>query len=66
MVGSPDTVAGRIAETMRTLRADRFTLKHSSGHMPPRAEHVLALARSQGRRVAQLADARVPAEPALV
>lgn len=30
-VGSPDTVAQRIADTVRTLGADRFDLKYSSG-----------------------------------
>lgn len=34
MVGSPDTVARRIAQTLRTLGASRFSLKYSSGHMP--------------------------------
>lgn len=34
MVGSPETVAPRIAETLTTLGASRFSLKYSSGHMP--------------------------------
>lgn len=34
MIGSPETVAPRIVETLRVLGADRFTLKYSSGHMP--------------------------------
>jgi probable LLM family oxidoreductase len=33
-VGSPETVAQRIAETVRTLGADRFDLKYSSGPLP--------------------------------
>lgn len=33
-VGSPETVARRIAETVRTLGADRFDLKYASGTMP--------------------------------
>ena len=33
-VGSPATVAGRIADTIRTLGADRFDLKYASGPMP--------------------------------
>lgn len=39
MVGSPETVAGRIAETIRALGATRFSMKYSSGHMP----HELAM-----------------------
>jgi len=33
-VGSPDTVARRIAETMRALGAQRFDLKYSHGTLP--------------------------------
>lgn len=33
-VGSPESVAQRIAATVRTLGADRFNLKYSSGTMP--------------------------------
>jgi probable LLM family oxidoreductase len=33
-VGSPETVARRIAETVRTLGADRFDLKYGSGPLP--------------------------------
>jgi probable LLM family oxidoreductase len=33
-VGSPETVARRIAETIRTLDADRFDLKYGSGPLP--------------------------------
>jgi probable LLM family oxidoreductase len=33
-VGSPETVAQRIAETVRTLGADRFDLKYGSGPLP--------------------------------
>lgn len=33
-VGSPETVAQRIASTVRTLGADRFDLKYSNGTMP--------------------------------
>lgn len=37
-VGSPDTVARKIAATMRTLALDRFTLKIGSGPMPDRIQ----------------------------
>lgn len=33
-VGSPETVARRIADTIRTLGADRFDLKYANGPMP--------------------------------
>ena len=33
-VGSPETVARRIADTVRTLGADRFDLKYANGGMP--------------------------------
>jgi alkanesulfonate monooxygenase SsuD/methylene tetrahydromethanopterin reductase-like flavin-dependent oxidoreductase (luciferase family) len=33
-VGSVETVARRIAETVRVLRADRFDLKYSNGTIP--------------------------------
>ncbi|MGV3621274.1 MAG: LLM class flavin-dependent oxidoreductase [Archangium sp.] len=33
-VGSPDTVATKIAETVKTLSLDRFDLKYSNGPMP--------------------------------
>jgi probable LLM family oxidoreductase len=33
-VGSPETVARRIAETVRTLGVDRFDLKYGSGPLP--------------------------------
>ncbi len=33
-VGSPETVAQRIASTVRTLGADRFDLKYATGTMP--------------------------------
>lgn len=33
-VGSPETVASRIADTVRTLGADRFDLKYANGGMP--------------------------------
>lgn len=33
-VGSPDTVAAKIADTVRTLGLQRFDLKYSSGPMP--------------------------------
>lgn len=39
MVGSPDSVARRIARTLRELGASRFSMKYSSGHMP----HELAM-----------------------
>jgi probable LLM family oxidoreductase len=33
-VGSPETVARRVADTVRTLGADRFDLKYASGPLP--------------------------------
>lgn len=33
-VGSPETVARKIAETVRTLNVDRFDLKYSAGTLP--------------------------------
>lgn len=33
-VGSPDTVAAKIAETIRVLDLDRFTLKYANGPVP--------------------------------
>jgi alkanesulfonate monooxygenase SsuD/methylene tetrahydromethanopterin reductase-like flavin-dependent oxidoreductase (luciferase family) len=33
-VGSPETVARRIAETVRTLGLDRFDMKYSMGGLP--------------------------------
>jgi probable LLM family oxidoreductase len=33
-VGSPETVAGKIARTMRVLDVDRFDLKYSNGTLP--------------------------------
>lgn len=33
-VGSPETVARKIANTVRTLDADRFDLKYANGTMP--------------------------------
>lgn len=33
-VGSPETVARRIADTIRTLGVDRFTLKYANGAVP--------------------------------
>lgn len=50
MVGSPDTVARRIAETLQALGATRFSMKYSSGHMP----HELAMGSIElyGREVA--------------
>ncbi|SJM71246.1 Atu2307/SP_0267 family LLM class monooxygenase [Gulosibacter sp. 10] len=50
MVGSPDSVARRIAENLRALGASRFSMKYSSGHMP----HELAMKSIElyGREVA--------------
>lgn len=52
MVGSPSSVAPRIASTLKTLGASRFSLKYSSGHMP----HELAMNSVDlyGREVARL------------
>jgi probable LLM family oxidoreductase len=36
-VGSPETVARKIAQTMRTLGLSRFQLKYSAGLLPPQA-----------------------------
>ena len=33
-VGSPETVATKIAATVRTLGVDRFDLKYSNGPLP--------------------------------
>ena len=33
-VGSPETVARKIADTVRTLGLDRFDLKYSNGPLP--------------------------------
>lgn len=50
MVGSPESVARRIATTLRELGASRFSMKYSSGHMP----HELAMSSIElyGREVA--------------
>ncbi len=50
MVGSPESVAPRIADALRTLGATRFSMKYSSGHMP----HELAMKSIElyGREVA--------------
>lgn len=50
MVGSPETVARRIAETMRALGAARFSMKYSSGHMPH--EQAMRSIELYGREVA--------------
>jgi probable LLM family oxidoreductase len=59
-VGSPETVAQRIAATMRTLGASRFDLKYSSGTLPH--ELMLRSIELYGRevmpRVRQLLEAR--------
>lgn len=34
MIGSPDTVAPRIARTLKVLGATRFSMKYSSGNLP--------------------------------
>ena len=48
-VGSPETVARRIASTVRTLGADRFDLKYANGTMPH--ELLLASIERYGREV---------------
>ena len=48
-VGSPDTVARRIAETLRVLGAERFDLKYANGPMPH--EHLLECVRLYGGEV---------------
>ena len=49
-VGSPDTVARRIAETLRVLGAERFDLKYANG--PLAHEHLLDAIRLYGSEVA--------------
>lgn len=39
MIGSPNTVAPRIADALQSMGATRFSMKYSSGHMP----HEMAL-----------------------
>ncbi|PRI11298.1 LLM class flavin-dependent oxidoreductase [Leucobacter massiliensis] len=48
-VGSPETVAQRIARTVRVLGADRFDLKYANGTMPH--EQLLASIELYGREV---------------
>ena len=48
--GSPDTVARRIAETLRVLGAERFDLKYANG--PMAQEHLLGAVRLYGAEVA--------------
>lgn len=65
-VGSPDTVAAKIAATMRTLGLSRFDMKYSAGTLPhesmmrsielygtevvPRVHHLLAASRQEQPR----------------
>ena len=49
-VGSPETVAQKIARTVRALGLDRFTLKYSAG--PQRPEHLLRTIELFGKEVA--------------
>jgi probable LLM family oxidoreductase len=62
-VGSPETVAGRIAETVRALGIDRFDLKYGSGPLPH--ELMMTSIELYGRevkpRVLELLDAPAPA-----
>lgn len=48
-VGSPETVARRIAETVKTLGASRFDLKYSSGPLPH--EKLMTCIELYGRKV---------------
>lgn len=48
-VGSPETVAQKIAATIRTLGADRFDLKYANGTMPH--EQLMASIERYGREV---------------
>jgi hypothetical protein len=52
-VGSPETVARKIAQTVSTLGIDRFDLKYSSGRLP----HDLLMGNIElyGRKVAPMA-----------
>lgn len=49
-VGSPETVAGKIVTTMRTLGAERFQLKYTNGTLPH--EQRMASIRLYGEEVA--------------
>lgn len=49
-VGSPETVAQKIATTVRTLGIDRFDLKYSNGPMPH--EHLMRAVELYGTEVA--------------
>ncbi|MGP6172840.1 Atu2307/SP_0267 family LLM class monooxygenase [Corynebacterium sp. A21] len=59
-VGSPDTVAAKIADTVEALNLDRFTLKYSNG--PVLHEHAMDTIRSYGEdvipRVRRILDGR--------
>lgn len=48
-VGSPDTIAAKIADTVTALDLDRFTLKYSNGPVPH--EHALDTIRLYGEEV---------------
>lgn len=48
-VGSPDTVAAKIADTVTALDLDRFTLKYSNGPVPH--EHAMDTIRLYGEEV---------------
>ena len=54
--GSPETVAQKIADTMRTLGATRFQLKYSVGHLPheKRMESIRLYATEVAPRVREL------------
>lgn len=49
-VGSPDTVAARVADTVRTLGVQRFDLKYANGPVPH--EHLMHAVRLYGTEVA--------------
>lgn len=50
MIGSPDTVAAKIARSARELELDRFDLKYSLGTLPH--EHLMQCIRLYGEEVA--------------
>jgi alkanesulfonate monooxygenase SsuD/methylene tetrahydromethanopterin reductase-like flavin-dependent oxidoreductase (luciferase family) len=60
-VGSPETVAQKIAATARTLSLSRFDLKYSNGPMPH--EQLLRSIELFGTRVAPRVQALLAAEP---
>ncbi|MGW4642373.1 LLM class flavin-dependent oxidoreductase [Sphaerisporangium sp. NPDC004334] len=61
-VGSPDTVAAKIAGTVRTLGVDRFELKYSSGTLPH--EKLMTTIRLYGEEVVPRVRALLSDTPA--